>query len=306
MYLLLGSPHDLCCAGVHAALAARGSPAHIVENLLSHPARWSWWLDSERSSSQLAWDDRTPLADDEIEGVLVRDTGWLDPAGWQPKDLLYMQAEAHAALLGWLWSLPCPVLNRYPPATWYRPQLSLLSWWPLLWRSGLPALETLVTNVPGETRAFGERLAALGVPGAIYRPLTTGARYLVANEGDWAGLAALQLRAPVCLAYPHAQPRSACVVGERVVWDGSPPPEAGALEPALRRFAVATGLAFVEVTLAAATGGLRVVEVEPHPKLERFGAEAQGTIVAGLVELLATRAAAAAPVPGGAEGQEAR
>lgn len=291
MYLLLGSPHDPCCAGVHAALAARGLPARLVENPLSHPARWSWWLDSERSSSRIAWDDESPLTDQEIEGVLVRDTGWIDAAGWQPDDLLYMQAEAQAALLGWLWSLPCPVLNRYPPATWYRPQLPLLSWWPLLWRSGLPALGALVSNVADETRAFGERLAEEGVPGAVYRPLTSDAHYLVANDADWAGLTALQSRAPVCLTRPHAEPHSACVVGERVVWDGDPPAEAGSLEPAIRRLAVLAQLAFLEVRLAEADGGLRAVAVESRPRLEGFGAAARDAIVAGLVEMLVAGAA---------------
>jgi hypothetical protein len=235
--------------------------------------------------------------------VLVRDVGWVDPAGWQqPKDLAYVQAETQAALLGWLWSLRCPVVNRYPPALWYRPQLALLAWRSLLWECGLPALPAVVTNVEQEARAFGRHI------GAVYRPMTSGAQYLVANDRDWDGLAAVQRRVPVCLTAPHGRPQSACVVGERVVWDGPPPPDAPRLDPALRRFAAAAGLAFVEVVLAEAADGNSpiVVGVEHHPQYERFGDVARRAIVAALGDYFADAAnhtdTVADPQPAGAGG----
>jgi hypothetical protein len=271
---------------VQAALSARGLPARVVANPAAHPARLSWRLDTDRCVSRLAFGDEPPITDDEIDGVLVRDAGWVDPAGWQPKDLAYVQAETQAALLGWLWGLRCPVVNRYPAATWYRPQLPPLAWHSLLRRCDLPALEAIVTNVGRDARAFGRRTAPAAEAGAVYRPMTSGGQYLVATDGDWDGLAAMQRRAPVCLTAPHGRPQSACVVGGRVVWDGSgPPPDAPALEPALRRFAAAAGLAFVEVVLAEDNGGRRVVVgVEHHPRYECFSGAAQGAIVAALVE----------------------
>ncbi|MCC6188382.1 MAG: hypothetical protein IT318_05080, partial [Anaerolineales bacterium] len=212
-------------------------------------------------------------------------------AGWQPDDLAYLQAETQAALLAWLWSLRCPVVNRFPSAVWYQPQPPLLAWHRLLRNSGLPTLETLVTNLEPEARAFGQRLALDGVRGAVYGPLSSAARYLVSSEHDWSGLAALQGYAPVCLAAPHGAAQLACVVGEQVVWEGEPPPAAPGLEPALRRFAAAAGLAFVELALAPAAQGLCVVAVEPQPLLERYGDAAREHIVAGLVQLLTGEAA---------------
>ena len=286
MHLLLGDSQDPCCLSVRAVLEARNYPTRIISNPLVHPSRFAWRLNNEQSASQLIWDEEPPLLDDHIAGVLVRSVGWIDPAGWQPDDLTYMQTETQAALLAWLWSLACPVVNRYPAAMWYRPQVPLLSWQRLLQRCGLQTLETLVTNVEQEARAFGQRLALEGVAGAVYGPLTSNVRYLVTSDEDWNGLAAMQRYAPVCLTYPHGAAQLVCVVGEQVVWEGEQSQETTLLEPALRRFAAAAGLNFVELAFAHTSEGIRVIAVEPHPHFERFGDVARQQIVEGIVHLL--------------------
>ena len=286
MYLLLGSPQDLCCLGVQAALEARGYPARIVSNPLAYPSRFTLRLTNEESTSHLVWDQESPVFDENITGVLVRRSGWIDPTGWETKDLAYMQVETHAALLAWLWSLPCPVVNRYPAATWYQSHLHPLSWQRLLRRCGLPTPDTLVTNVEDESRAFGRQLAHEGVAGVVYGPLTRDVRYLITDNADWDGLAAMQRCTPVCLTYPHEAPQFVCVVGQETVWEGEPPPEAAQLEPALHRFATAAGLTFVELALARVSKGICVIAVEPYPHLEHFGDRARQQIVDGLVTIL--------------------
>lgn len=286
MHLLLGDPQDPLCLSVRAALESRHYPARIVANPLVQPARLAWRLNNEQSASQLGWAEGPLLSDDDISGVLVRSAGWIDPAGWQPDDLAYMQAETQAALLAWLWSLPCPVVNRYPAAIWYQPQPPLLSWQPLLRRCGLPTLEMLVTNVEQEARAFGQRLAQAEVTGVVYGPLTSAVRYLVSSDEDWNGLTTMQGYTPVCLAHPHGTAHLVCVVGEQVIWAGEPWPELVQFEAALRRFAVAAGLAFVELAFAPTPAGIGVIAVEPQPRFEHFGEAARQQIVAGLVQLL--------------------
>jgi hypothetical protein len=243
-------------------------------------------LSNAQSASQLALDGNPPISDDAISGVLVRGTGWIDPSGWQAEDLAYMQTETRASLLAWIWSLECPVVNRYPPEIWYQPRVPLLSWQPLLRRSGLPSLETMLTNVEQEACLFGGRLTRAGIAGAVYGPLTSDVRYLVAGDDDWRGLATMQRFAPVCLTPPHGAVQSVCVVGEQVVWEGEPSPEIILLEPALRRFATAAGLAFLELAIASASEGFCVVDVEPYPHFERFGEAAQLVIVERLADLL--------------------
>ena len=49
-----------------------------------------------------------------VIGLLVRDTFWPALDEWSPKDAQYMVAEMQATLLGWLWNLPCMVINRLP------------------------------------------------------------------------------------------------------------------------------------------------------------------------------------------------
>jgi hypothetical protein len=287
VHLLLGSPDDPLCQSVRDALEARSHPTQVVENPLVHPWRLAWRLSAAESASHLGWRDEPPITEDQISSVFVTGAGWIDPDGWQRDDLMYVQAETHAALLAWLWSLPCPVINRYPSALWYCPRVSLLSWRKLLRRCGLALPETLVTNVEAEARSFGRRLASQGVAGAVYAPLTSNAHYLVSSEKDWSGLAAMQERAPVCLADPHGRAQSVCVVGEHLVWEGEASRERAALEPAVRRFANALGLAFVELAFAPTRTGLCVISVETHPNLHGFGDIARGRIVDAIVELLA-------------------
>src|SRR3954470_21676717 len=210
MHLLLGHDGDLCCRRVRDALEGRGWATQVVANPLVDPARFSWRLDNERSLTSLAFEREPPFADDDIAGVLVRSAGWIDPAGWEPGDLPYVQAESQSALLAWLWSLHCPVVNRYTPAVWYRPRAPLLSWHRALGRSGLPIPETLVTNANGEAREFGRRLRALGMEGVVYGALTGDGRSLIASEDDWSGVTQLQRLAPVCLSAPHGEAQRVC------------------------------------------------------------------------------------------------
>lgn len=288
MHLLLGHREDPCCAGVLDLLRARGHPARILENPMAHPARLALRLDSSASSSSLAWDGEEPIEDGRIAGVLVRNTGWIDPSGWEPADLAYMQAETQAALLAWIWSLACPVVNRLPSALWYRPRGPLVFWFGLLRRCGLPTPAALVTNVEADARAFRRR-AGEEDGHVVYGPLTSDARYLVAGDKDWRGLTALQTAMPVCLTYPHGAPRIVCVVGKRIVWDGDASAEMAGLEPALQRFSDLSGLSLVQLALAPTCLGLAVIQVEAHINLEHFGEASRKRIVEGIVDLLTVR-----------------
>ena len=286
MHLLLGDPQDVCCQEVRDALAARGFASHVISNPVVHPSRFCWSFNSEQSESSLAWDGQEPVPDGDIAGVFVHSTGWIDPAGWRPSDLMYVQAETQAAVLAWIWSLECPVVNRYPPAVWYRPHAPLLSWYGLLKRSGLSTLDVLVTNIEQEARAFGARLAEQDLSGVVCGALTSDARFLVSSEDDWRGVAALQRTSPVCFVVPHAETLPVCVVGNQVVWDETPTPEFAALEPALLAFAAAAGLQFVGLTLAATPRGVCVVSVETRPLLNRFGDAPRRLVVGEIVRLL--------------------
>ena len=288
MYLLLGDRQDPLCESVRQLLAARSAPTLVVANPLMHPARFSWHLDTQRSVSRLEMDGQPPLTDGQIAGVLVRSVGWIDPAGWEPSDFAYVQTETQAALLAWLHSLPCPVINRYSAATWHGGQTSLLFWRPLLRRAGLPALETLVTNVAEETLAFRRR----GTPfagAAVYGPLTSEARYLIVDDAEWEGLAALQRCAPVCMTDPHGAAHFVFVAEDRVFWNGGAPPELTAFDPALRAFARAADLSCVELAFAATPAGMRVIAVQAHPRFEHFDEGTREQIAHEIVRLLTPR-----------------
>jgi len=287
VHLLLGDPQDAFCLRVRSVLEARNFATRVIANPLVHPSRFAWRLDNGQSASRLARDHEPPMAGDDIASVLVAGMAWIDPAGWQRDDLAYVHAETQAALLAWLWSLRCPVVNRFPAAIWCRPRIPLLFWHGLLRRCGLPTLDTLVTNVAREARGFAERPGQETLAAVVYGPLTSDARYLVTSDQDWNGVAAMQRYAPICLTHPHGAAQLVCVVGERVVWEGEPPPDMIPFEPALRRFAAAAGLTFVELAFASDSDGRSgVVAVEPHPNFERFGDIARERIVEEIIHFM--------------------
>lgn len=282
MYLVLGSPHDACVTLVADALEAAGQSVALIDNPLAAPARFAWRFEAGRLQSTWTWHGRV----EPVDGVLVRGGGWLSPDGWQAADHAYMQAEMFAALVAWLRSLPCPVINRYRADLWYRPQIPLVAWHRDLAACGLPTADVLITNDPVAARAFGARRPVDDVEGVVYGPLSSEACYLASTDDDWRGLEALQQRTPVCLTRPHDAPRLACVVGQRVFWDGPPPADDGRLVPGLLQLAASAGLRFVEVALARTADGPAVVGVDHHPRLERYPEPTRAAVVHALIEAL--------------------
>lgn len=285
MHLILGHRSDPCCSGVEAGLRERGLPVRLVDMPFAPPALFSLRIESDgtplRARGALKFDD----TDSEVESVLVRASGRLDRAGWDTADHAYMQAEVQAVLLAWLAALDCPVINRAAAEIWYRPRNPLLYWVPLLRRCGLPAPETVMTDDPNTAREFRCRLEADHMPGAACASLLREGTWLVRDD-DWAGVAALQARAPVCLMEPHHGAHSACVVGGQVIWDGQPELVLADLAPSMIRFAKAAQLDFLELALARVRRGWAVVHIDPLPRLEHFGASAQSLILETLVGLL--------------------
>jgi len=292
MFLLVGHSNDSCCQDVRARLAAQDLDARIVDSPLAPPARLTWRLDARGLTSSLY----PHLPDSAIDGVLVRDTGWLDPAAWEEDDFAYMQAELRAVMLAWLNGLKCPVINRPDASQWYRSGAPLVAWRRQLRSAGLKLPEVVITSEPEEAAAFRRRLEADGNDGAVYAPLTNASSYLLADDDAWTGLASVQAHIAVCLTQAHGPTALACVVRDDVIWNGVPPSYAPAIEPALRRFAAAAALTFVEIAIAPVRGEPTVVLVEPRPRLERYREPARTRIVAALVAALTRVTAADAPL----------
>ncbi len=287
MHLILGYEGDPCCSGVAARLQERGLDVRILAAPLAPPSRLVLRLGPElgdnRATASLALDDGPAIR---VDSVLVRAPGGLDPAGWSPADHAYMQAEMQAALLAWLATLDCPVVNRLPAALWYRPRMPHLAWAPYMRRYGLALPEAVITDDPKEARGFARSLATDGVPGAVCTPLTREGAWLV-GPGDWDGVARLQAHAPVCLSEPHGQAKSACIVGDALIWETPPDRTEAAIGSRMRRVAEACGLVFLEFALAPVRHGPAVVHLDPLPRLEHFGPRAAATILDALSGVLA-------------------
>jgi hypothetical protein len=286
MHLVLGEPYDPLSAGVRDALLARNQATRLIASPIYGPLRFTWQMDAAASRSILTFDDGLELPAEDISGVFVGSVAGPDPRGWERPDLLYMYSEARAAVLAWLWSLDCPVVNRADARNWYQPNPPLMSWRRRLVDAGLPTMDALLTNLPEEARRFARRGATSTVDAVVFGPLTNEASYLVANDQEWSGLASLQRTMPVALTYPHGAAHFACVVGDGVVWDPTAPSESAAYEPRLRAFAADVGLTLVEVGFAAVDGRLAVINVDPRPQLHRFAETSGVRIVEAIADFL--------------------
>jgi len=283
MYLLLGDLDSPICTAILRLLEGKGYNARIIANPLVSPFRFALRLDTSNSASWLTCDDGTHLSDREIEGVLVCEPQQIPTDRWEAADLPYVERENRAALLAWLWSLDCPVINRYPAALWFHPDTPLLFWQVQLQQCGLHALPSLISNAEQETHDFVESLGTE----TVYAPLTAPAsRYPLQGSFDRYQLAAIQRHMPVHLTQAPTALQLACVVGSPVVWDGPTPRGADELELAFTRLSALARLPFLEFALTPVADGMRVAAVNAFPRIENFGPNAQHGIATAVVQLL--------------------
>jgi hypothetical protein len=282
MYVLIGDPLDLLCKSIHRALESAGCRACMVANPMHDPFRFVWRLDTANSSGRVTLENETVLSDSRISAVLMRRANFLPTGSGDPDDLAYIQEEADAALLAWLWSLDCVVVNRYPPAIWYRRDQPLLLWRHLLEQCGLRALDSIISNSSANLAAYqtapGSELTLV--------PLTSeGGAFMNVDACSETDRVLLE-RVPAHLMQPATDIKRLCVVGSKIVWDGSPYANRDAIEPALGCLGELAGLIFFELVLTRVQGETRVAAVNPYPRLEDFMLNARSEIVAALVSFL--------------------
>jgi hypothetical protein len=281
MYLILGDAKSTICTGLLDLLNVQGHNARIIENPLLSPFCFALRLDTFTSASWLTWEDGSHLSNKEIEGVLVCRPKRIPSEGWEPAELSYAEQENRAALLAWLWSLECPVVNRYPAALWYQPDLPLLFWQAQLELSGLSTLPSLITNVEQEADDF---IAGLGAE-TVFAPLTAEVRYPLGDGFDRRRLGAIQSQMPVHLTQAAGKRNLACLVGSRVIWDHAPR-DADILESSFNRFSALAGLNFIEFAVARTADGTRMAAVSAFPRIENFASTTQYQILLALIQLL--------------------
>lgn len=277
MFLLLGAAADPLLLAVQDLLSAAGRTAETVGNPFADPRRTSWRLDQVGGRTWRA-------VGIPIEGVLARDVAVADPEGWRSEDLAYNRAETQAAVLGWLWGLGCPVIDRLPPWAWHRGRPAVHAWAAELARCGLPPLDRAVTDDPAAIEA-----ALQETGGAVLEPLLGGTPHL-APLTALDGLLRLARHAPLHLVAPHGGAWRACVVEGHVVWDDAADPGSRALDQQLAAFARAVDLACVELVVAPTAQGPRTIGVEPRVRFALFGPAARAEIAQRVAGALLARA----------------
>lgn len=316
MHLILGSAADTCCAQVSQALANRGHEVRIVDSLFSESHLISWRFGGGtlgKGLSKIGAASEWQTKSTEIESVLVRDSGLSSVAGWSEADAHYMSTEMQAALLAWLWSLPCVVVNRLPASLFLTPRPSFLQWIPLLTHAGLDVPSAVISNDRDQIMNWRMRQAN----GAVLAPVSSQARFELRTDSEWESVLRVANYAPVALQQAHGRPHLACVIGDAVIWNSinnTTLSKLHQLEPALLQFAKSAGLNFVEVAIAErsiiSSGEIcyQVVDVDINVDIRRYTSTQQNQLIHALTNLLtarvsptqATESVSAATLAGGA------
>jgi hypothetical protein len=287
MYLVIGYETDPCCQIVSELLRKSGHEVSTMAEPLAGDTCFCWAFDTTSSHSRLRWPDERVITDTTLRGVLVR--GRSEPMssdGWEPGDLAYIREEIPAALLAWLQSLPCSVINRFTADLWFRPQRPLVEWRRLFLHCGLPTLAVQVTNDLAAARNFAEHWQGE----LMYAPLTSSTRYRIATAGQWSELAQLMEHLPVALLEPY--PGTLCyasIAGSAVIWSPAPPlrsAERTALEVGLQRLRRVLHLELVQVELLVGDGDVRCVDLQPFPQFAVHSLDEQYALGAAIVAVL--------------------
>lgn len=277
-FLLIGPNQDPWCAALADHIRSAGHDVLLAPAVFGDPCRFEWRFDNTQSSFNLEIAPGQVIHARDLSGVFVASSPWLSAQGWSEIDLGYVQAEASAAFLGWLWSLPCKVLNRYPASIWYRRSSNLLDWTRQLRERGLRIQPGIITNDIEEAHAFAG-------PIAVYNLLGSSASFLVVSEAEWSNLAGLMQHTHAYLTRPHGPVICACILGKEIVWTERPR-KAYKQETQLIRFARACGSSFIEVVFVEGNEGLEVIAVDPFPVWNHFSADQARTITTLLYVLL--------------------
>jgi hypothetical protein len=287
MYLLIGYENDPCIRIVCACLRNHGHKVYTIAEPLSGDTSLCWKFDTAHSQSSFRWCEEPAIVGSALQGVLLRGTGEAtNPGGWDPADLAYVNVETRAALIAWLQSLACPVVNRLTADLWFRPRRPLVAWHTLFLSCGLPTLAIQMTNDLTTARQFADRWHGE----LIYAPLTSSVRYPVVMTQQWSELARLMEHLPVTLLEPYQG--TACyatIVGRRVIWSdesGLTVAEREAVEAGLRQLAFVLQVDLVQVELLVGTHGPRCIDVNIFPQFAVHSPEEQMALGEGIVTLL--------------------
>ncbi|MCL6526941.1 MAG: hypothetical protein K6T57_08655 [Thermaceae bacterium] len=283
MYLLVGSPLDACIAQVSHRLRLQGDAVLVTPEPLAGEGRVCWELSSERSASRLELGGQR-IAETEWRGVMVRGMGGpSQPAEWEQRDYAYMGAESQSALLAWLKSLPCPVVNPPQAEIFYR-ERTLPEQRVWLHRAGFSMPPLLLTNRLAQARAFARRWEGR----LSYVPLTSATRYPIDSPSQWAELERLMAHFPVLLMEPEAPSLYLSLAADVAVWSGDPPSgrARGRLERSAQRLARLLGVSMLQLELRMGEGSTQAVGFGLHPEFGWHPQAQQEALAEGIVRAM--------------------
>jgi hypothetical protein len=194
-----------------------------------------------------------------------------------------MGAESQSALLAWLKSLPCPVVNPAQAETFYR-ERTLPEQRVWLHRAGFSTAPLLLTNRPAQARAFAQRWGG----SLSYVPLTSATRYPIDSPSQWAELERLMTRFPVLLMEPDVPSLYLTLAGDAAVWSGDPGSGQAKrrLEQSARRLAGLLEVPMLQIEVQRSDGRARAFGFSLHPEFGLHSEAQQEELAEGVIEAM--------------------
>jgi hypothetical protein len=279
MFLILDELPPPLARSLQTGFDAMGAEIVWISDFASQ-VELIWRLDTASSAFELHLENGRTLSTEQLFGVVTLAPSIGDNSEIKEKE--HFRAEKRAALLAWLWSLQCPVINRIPPMLWISPHIPLALWRPALRKCGLPAVDSILSNLPSELEKFVSELSGE----CDYVPLSIKELYRVATPADFEGLTKLAPFCSINLAQSSPFTYTACVVERNVFWNQSVSPVLTSLQDRLIQLGVVTGLSFLEIGALIVDGAPRICSISPFPKLDRFRANTCDAIATALLGLL--------------------
>ena len=184
MWLVLCETQDVAAQWAYLGLRARGvEPLELLTSTnLAQAVSWEHRLGNDAVLTRVTLADGRHISSSDVQGALNRlltAPSALLPLA-RPSEKAYASQELVSFFLSWLYSLPCPVLNRPTPQGLSGQWRHLSEWVLLSARAGLPASPYVVSADAGT--GYPPFRNSLAPPGAPVRTVLVVANQVIGDS----------------------------------------------------------------------------------------------------------------------------
>ena len=136
-YLIIGNPDDHCCKSIKTLFQRMKKDFVFIDEKKLSVLKCSWY----NNGGHIQYNKKIIKLDD-VEGILLRITDSVTNSF----DDEYVFHETRAAMISWISSMNCPVVNNLPPELWMKEYRSTRDFYLEIFQSGLSIPDNITTD----------------------------------------------------------------------------------------------------------------------------------------------------------------